>query len=545
MNLFRHVQRGRGAGHSPPPPLSGVAVLSHRPARRGAETAPPIVHEVLDAPGQPIDELTRRNMETRFVHDFSQVRLHTDADAAASAAAVGAAAYTVGRHVVFGPNQFDPATGSGRTLLAHELAHVAQQSPAPPPTGAPLRINDPHDASEHHARTAAARAVAGLAPVAAPIPAPARPTLQRDLGSNAPPTQSRSDPNAIIPIADLIRYVEAVEAAHPREPKAEIISRIRNQYYGDFKFQQLIPGATTSDIQIVPTGAGAAVSKVPRKITSRIGKEAHQHLTAHADENPTATEFGDNPSPYVQLVNGELIDLGHLVLALDALDYPTKGEPIPPEGQRGGFDFAAWAANAPFSEFGVPNSDPAGWVADLGLASVWMTQHETEGAARSGAPEKKLDHPDLDRYYQMSAPDQDLLGDMDAIGVFHQPTGRAAETLSQALRAYYLGAPPTHPAAVGRRWRMFCDHFGFTYHRAGTTISWDPAIRAVWIARINRFNDLANAEKKGAFLQTVRPGKPDRHTWPHTPAVLDRFLAFVKIRLERELASDSHVSKPQ
>src|SRR5262245_44078336 len=55
---------------------------------------PPIVHEVLRSPGQPLDAQTRAFMEPRFGHDFSGVRVHTDARAAESAQAVNSLAYT-------------------------------------------------------------------------------------------------------------------------------------------------------------------------------------------------------------------------------------------------------------------------------------------------------------------------------------------------------------------------------------------------------------------------------------------------------------------
>ena len=60
-------------------------------------------------------------------HDFSGVRVHTDARAAESAQAVGAHAYTMGRHIAFAAGQFAPGTHQGRQLLAHELTHVLQQ----------------------------------------------------------------------------------------------------------------------------------------------------------------------------------------------------------------------------------------------------------------------------------------------------------------------------------------------------------------------------------------------------------------------------------
>src|SRR6185437_11221120 len=93
----------------------------------GVAEAPPIVREVLTSPGQSLEPTTRTFFESRFGHDFSQVRVHTDAKAAESAQAVNALAYTVGRDVVFGAEQYTPMTPQGGRLLAHELTHVVQQ----------------------------------------------------------------------------------------------------------------------------------------------------------------------------------------------------------------------------------------------------------------------------------------------------------------------------------------------------------------------------------------------------------------------------------
>jgi hypothetical protein len=73
---------------------------------------PSIVHDILRSPGQPLDEQTRAFMEPRFGHDFSQVRVHTDAKAAESAWAVNAKAYTVGRDVVMGRGEYAPGRGN-------------------------------------------------------------------------------------------------------------------------------------------------------------------------------------------------------------------------------------------------------------------------------------------------------------------------------------------------------------------------------------------------------------------------------------------------
>lgn len=91
-------------------------------------SVPPIVNDVLASSGQPIDSSTRAFMEERFGHDFSDVRIHTDSYAAASARSVDALAYTVGWNVAFDAGQYAPHTTKGRELLAHELSHVVQQS---------------------------------------------------------------------------------------------------------------------------------------------------------------------------------------------------------------------------------------------------------------------------------------------------------------------------------------------------------------------------------------------------------------------------------
>lgn len=67
-------------------------------------------------------------MEPRFGYDFSRVRIHSGATAERSAKDMNAHAYAVGHHIVFSAGEFAPATFAGQRLLAHELAHVVQQS---------------------------------------------------------------------------------------------------------------------------------------------------------------------------------------------------------------------------------------------------------------------------------------------------------------------------------------------------------------------------------------------------------------------------------
>ena len=117
---------------------------------------PHIVNDVLSSPGQALDSETRNFFESRFGHDFSRVRVHTDANAANSARAVNALAYTVGRDVAFGAGQYAPQTDAGRKLLAHELTHVVQQGSGPSsgPAGNeshPVTVGPSHGALEAEA----------------------------------------------------------------------------------------------------------------------------------------------------------------------------------------------------------------------------------------------------------------------------------------------------------------------------------------------------------------------------------------------------------
>lgn len=88
----------------------------------------PAVQSVLKSPGQPLPQAARSFMEPLFGQDFSRVRVHINTQASESARAVNALAYTMGPHIVFGSGSYAPETAAGKKLLAHELAHVVQQS---------------------------------------------------------------------------------------------------------------------------------------------------------------------------------------------------------------------------------------------------------------------------------------------------------------------------------------------------------------------------------------------------------------------------------
>lgn len=164
-----------------------------------------LVQDVLGSPGQPLEPPLRDEMEQRFSHDFSSVRVHQDAAAAESASHVNALAYTVGDHLVFGQNQYAPSSGEGQELLAHELAHVVQQR------------SNTHASDETHvlesksAETEANRAAssvrAGRSVAMSPLPVTSGKVLQRQ------PPKAEQKPAQNIDQMPMGMYVDAYGSA--------------------------------------------------------------------------------------------------------------------------------------------------------------------------------------------------------------------------------------------------------------------------------------------------------------------------------------------
>ncbi len=125
--VMRMPDPGKQNGRAPKPvlPLVQCPVIGNG---AGVGAVPPIVHEVLSSPGQPLDAATRGFFDPRFGHDFRNVRIHSDTKASASARRMRALAYTIGQDIVFGAGQFASGTVRMNNLLAHELAHVDQQT---------------------------------------------------------------------------------------------------------------------------------------------------------------------------------------------------------------------------------------------------------------------------------------------------------------------------------------------------------------------------------------------------------------------------------
>ncbi|WP_321963643.1 DUF4157 domain-containing protein [Paraburkholderia sp. J7] len=150
----------------------------NRTWRTGASRTAPHANPALSLKtgGRPLDSATRAYMEPRFGHDFSGVRVHTDAQAARAS---GAHALTAGEHIAFAPGHYLPDTPAGRGLVAHELAHVVQQRHG---RGDPNRVSAPGDRDE----SAAQQAIHDVAQARIPRLGAAHAGVQRQSAGDAP-----------------------------------------------------------------------------------------------------------------------------------------------------------------------------------------------------------------------------------------------------------------------------------------------------------------------------------------------------------------------
>ena len=94
----------------------------------GDTGVPEPVRDVISSTGHSLDPAIQRAMENRMDDSFSDVQIHTGSQAAAACESINARAFTVGNHIAFNSGEYDPSSPEGQHVLAHELAHVRQQT---------------------------------------------------------------------------------------------------------------------------------------------------------------------------------------------------------------------------------------------------------------------------------------------------------------------------------------------------------------------------------------------------------------------------------
>nr|WP_148680411.1 DUF4157 domain-containing protein [Halovivax ruber] len=130
----------------------------------GDAGVPESVREVISSSGRSLDASIQRAVEDRLGDSFGDVRIHTGPAAANACEDISARAFTVGNHIAFNSGEYDPESQEGQHLLAHELAHVRQQTDGAlsmmPQEGVELEI-DPDPQLEREAEETAQRVMEG------------------------------------------------------------------------------------------------------------------------------------------------------------------------------------------------------------------------------------------------------------------------------------------------------------------------------------------------------------------------------------------------
>jgi hypothetical protein len=326
--------------------------------------------------------------------------------------------------------------------------------------------------------------------------------------------QFKNEPQPLPPLAlgvgevyaeEYILAVKDAEAAYPGDTPEQMLTRIRQMYYPGTRpdgltFREAAFDELMQDAPIREAGGKRRLLSIPP-----LDITAFSRLTDSARENAVPPAPPDNPGPYLIDAQEQRVDIGHALLTIDALVHTTTGHP--------------------YVDCGIPSIDPASWVGDIGIAAVW-TEQDGPDAPRV-LPKLPSGEPDCAGYFKLSAPDPDLLGDIDGFCILELWKSMGG-TLSDVLMAYYLGSAEAEAFAL-RRFRTFTGDFCGDPDPSGPTL-FPGLARAFWLKRINRFCDLY-AAGPSALLIT-----PDPREWRYAEQVLDRFLSWLYTGLKSETA---------
>ncbi|MFF0063367.1 DUF4157 domain-containing protein [Streptomyces sp. NPDC005279] len=368
----RH-QHGADCGHQHNEPA---------PVQRSA------VHGVLRTSGSPLEEPVRQEMEARLGADFSDVRLHTDSAARASAAEVGARAYTSGSHVVIGDG------GADKHTLAHELTHVIQQrqgAVAGTDNGSGLKVSDPSDRFE---RAAEANATEVLR---RPLPGTTndRPEKNRTPASN---TMTAHEGSATVQRAPISGAAPVLSASHlaadDLEGECGFFERRRKWNVNNPQQGLIIQQITRrfavekfEDDAWTPLQGGAIDSYITAKGSNAFATVTQYWELWQVDAQGNVADQGDDTFSLCSVIPGRKrknTTRGSFAMTGDAVFYPTTVTP----DQLGFARHAAAPAGGLFSTL----TDPAAAISANGLvASGTPIRYRTNVTWDSSAEDRHSD----------------------------------------------------------------------------------------------------------------------------------------------------------
>jgi outer membrane protein OmpA-like peptidoglycan-associated protein len=539
----------------------------------GVETAgdvPYSVQETLRSPGQRLDPDTRAFFEPRFGVDFSAVRVHADGQAAQSASDVGARAYAVSNHIAFASGHFAPTSDAGRRLLAHELTHTVQQRAATPalqrdtaPPADATKTADPGGAGTatclvHFVESSvefidAKEFAACMASIKAFLAADSSRTVELsgfaseegDATFNATLSQQRADKVKSLLVTGGVDAAKLTATGHGADKtykKLEDNRRVEIPHAAPPAPPPTIevPDKPITSVACPPTSTitaadlGAYVDLM-KCAETKMGLGTREMLTlfrqlyygrpwsispnSHWDEVITCSPTVPNPEATLgtplfaslkasQEVGG--VDVGHVFAGLEAMLCPTPSVKINAPGATG------WAAGvAGATTINTPNEDFATWAGDLGAAVAARAACERLGAAAATSEDcGKVPGPrTLAFYLGVSAPDQDLQGDVDPFAMRAQAAGTPcsgsaqktatlpAKPMSQIFDDYYNDPTSALGKAHANAIHCFLDAIGAQLDPAGKKVINRAAIVGPLSVRVASFAD--------AFYYKIRATTPD------------------------------------
>jgi len=261
-----------------------------------------LVDRVLARSGSHLDRDIQTEMGGRFHHDFSQVRIHADAEADEAARAFHAIAFTVGEHVIMPLAHYRPREPVGQRLLSHELAHVVQQSSVARATGHATKVEPESSSLETEARVASESESQAASLSTAPTLAIQRvgifEAIARFFGGGTFPVEELQAYLATL------RRTRQIEDHYDSDNKAREV--VRRGKAGDPRFQGLIVPIRILLIREMLTGyvSGADEEGILDILSEAPPREA-QSLVAGVGENVLRVRFsGDNLKRLLSLIEG-------------------------------------------------------------------------------------------------------------------------------------------------------------------------------------------------------------------------------------------------
>jgi hypothetical protein len=388
------------------------------------------VRDTLEAPGHALDGPMRSFMEGRFRRDFSQVRVHSDTVAGASARDMGAVAWTRGNDIAFAPGAYAPRTAPGRDLIAHELAHVAQQT-----RGGGGPAGGAHEAQADHAASAvlAGRAAPSLGAVA---PAVQRRVQFRDVG--------RGEQSGFHRLSEIIDRLNNISTALIFSVDAGgILSYVENPYGDETEFDRKMKGFIDS------------ATLIPLRLTNRQGLLRSQPggaFDSRVDADAWASGYVDVDDMLASDDLGFQIVLIHFLTERDQTrDYARRIgtlDDTSPEFTRAHNRGVQAEVEVLRDFFGDPGIR---LIADGGTGGVFRSYRTTRGdTIRARTPPAPRGQPGLDvNLVDVRLRDGTIMSANDYKALLERERAAAAEAEERAGRRRLLelrGSPQVGPA---------------------------------------------------------------------------------------------------